>query len=71
MNGLNDRVIALEELLTHQQHLIQQLNDVVIELRGQLDGLASKQNEHEQRLKTLMESYSQIEDDPNEKPPHY
>ena len=69
--NVSDRVVALEELLSHQQHIIQQLNDVVVELRGQLDNLAARQQIHEQRLKTLMESYSNIEDDPHEKPPHY
>lgn len=68
---LEERVTRLEEIHTHQQHLIDQLNEVVVGLRLDLTRLEKRYDEQQSRLKTLMADHSVIEDDPNERPPHY
>ena len=35
--SLQDQVIQLEELVTHQEHLIQQLNEVLLQVRSDCD----------------------------------
>lgn len=65
------RVTRLEETVAHQQHLLDQLNDVVIGLRRELADLAKQSAEQQSRLKTLMSDHSMIEHDPDERPPHY
>lgn len=67
---LNDRIMRLEELVSHQQHLLEQLNEVTTSLQTQL---YRQQQEHKAELDRLR---SQITSDsqgnlPHEKPPHY
>ena len=67
------RVIQLEELFSHQQHHVQQLNDVIIQLRGELDSLQTKYTQQQSRLEAIQESQAaaEREDLADEKPPHY
>ena len=65
------RVTKLEELISHQQHLIEQLNEVVLGLRLEFSSMQRKFDEQQARLKTLTAQASFIEDDPDERPPHY
>ena len=67
---LEDRVLQLEELVSHQERLLEELNGVLIDIR----------NEHESLRKTVSVQVREIEAklegesnsfDPNEKPPHY
>ncbi len=67
---LRDRVRQLEELLSHQQHVIQQLNEVVLQLRDDHDRLTSKLGHRLDRLEVQIEDQASSYD-PNEKPPHY
>jgi uncharacterized coiled-coil protein SlyX len=64
------RVIQLEELVSHQEHLLQQLNNVVSELRSECDGLKDMFGERCDRLESLIDNKSEG-DLPDEKPPHY
>ena len=64
-----NRVAKLEELLMHQQHTIEQLNEIVIQLRGDLEKLQQKIDKQEL---TINEMETRFGDDlPHEKPPHY
>lgn len=66
---LSVRVMALEERLTYQQRLIEELNDVILEQGRRLD-LAlrelARQTAAVERLSAVAEG-----DLPHEKPPHY
>lgn len=64
--GLDRRVTALEELITHQEQTIDSLNEVVIELRGSLEEMQEKLTRLEASAKTGDDPA-----DPNERPPHY
>ncbi len=68
--SLEQRLVQLEELFTHQQHLVQQLNDVTIRLRTDLDELNTRMSAHEKQINWLNQN-SSIVDDHEEKPPHY
>ena len=68
--SLQDQVIQLEELVTHQEHLIQQLNEVLLQVRSDCDRMKTSFQEKIDRLESLAEH--QLSDyDPDEKPPHY
>tara|TARA_B100001123_G_C14515587_1_gene712149 strand:+ start:92 stop:313 length:222 start_codon:yes stop_codon:yes gene_type:complete len=68
--SLQDQVIQLEELVTHQEHLIQQLNEVLLQVRSDCDRMKISFQEKIDRLESLVEQ--QMSDyDPDEKPPHY
>ncbi len=63
---LEDRVTELEVRLTYQDRLIAELNDVILELRGELQRLAAKTRRVEEQLDAgLPESPA------NAPPPHY
>lgn len=64
-DDVEQRVIELEIKLTHQDRLLEELNEVVIEQRVHLDKL-------EKRADALEKALFSIQDDPgNEPPPHY
>ena len=66
-DDLPRQVIVLEERLAFQQHLLDQLNAVVLEQRGEIDRLARE-------LTSLRDSIADLsagENLPYEKPPHY
>ncbi len=68
----SSRQIQLEELLAHQQQLIDELNSVVTEQRLEMDTLQRKLAQLENRMTNLSESASTMGGDlPHEKPPHY
>lgn len=59
------RVIELEIKLTHQDRLLEELNEVVIEQRATIDKL-------QKRTDALERALFALQDDPaNERPPHY
>ena len=72
-DALLRRVIQLEELFSHHQHEVQQLNDVIIQVRGELEALQAKYAIQQSILETLQESQSVLgsEDLADQKPPHY
>ena len=67
---LRERVIQIEELLSHQEHVIQQLNEVVLKLRTDYESLSAKLQDRMGRLEGQVDNLSSPYD-PNEKPPHY
>ncbi|WP_425400955.1 SlyX family protein [Aeoliella sp.] len=67
-----DRQTRLEELLAHQQHLIDTLNTEAVEQRKEIDRLTASVTRLEKQLKLLAEFVERSgEDLPHEKPPHY
>lgn len=70
-SSLQDRVTQLEECFAHHERLVEQLNNVVIQLRGELERVESRFEEQKRHVKWLMDNTSIIEDQPDEKPPHY
>lgn len=64
------RFVALEERLTYQQHLIDQLNEVVLAQQLHLERLGRELNNYATAVARLAQSPSG-EDLPHEKPPHY
>ncbi len=73
VDALVNRVVQLEELFSHHQHHVQQLNEVIVQLRGELDSLQIKYANQQSRLESLQESQALAEtvDLADEKPPHY
>jgi uncharacterized coiled-coil protein SlyX len=69
---LLDRIVHLEEVFAHHDQLVQQLNQVVVELREEVDGLSRKCQEQLGRIECLVQNQAteprSLEDD---KPPHY
>ncbi|MEM8677875.1 MAG: SlyX family protein [Planctomycetota bacterium] len=61
-----ERIHKLEEELMHQQQLLQDLNQVVIELRDQVDTLQATCTQLAEKV-----AAPSIIDDREEKPPHY
>ena len=68
--SLQDRVLQLELLVSHQEHLLQQLNEVVVQLRADTDDLRIRIRDRLQRLESLIERQAATPD-PDERPPHY
>ncbi|MCA9148844.1 MAG: SlyX family protein [Planctomycetales bacterium] len=65
-----ERLRRLEEVATHQDHLLQQLNEVIVLLRKEHDDLKVRLVRQLERLETTIESNANPLD-PNERPPHY
>jgi len=68
-NKLEQRVINLEEKLAHEHFCVKQLNEVVVELRIQLELLEKTIKTQNEKIATLQQNSA--EDMPHEKPPHY
>lgn len=63
---LEARVVELEVKLTYQDRLIAELNEVVIELRAEVERLAARAGRFEQQLR------DGLPEDPHDAPPpHY
>ena len=68
--SLEQRLTQLEELFSHQQHLVQQLDQVTVQLRADLVALDKRVADQQTQLEWLTQNNSPI-DDREEKPPHY
>ena len=66
---IHQRLQYLEEQLAHEQHTVRQLNEIVIQLRGQTEQLAKQLSDQKDKMEVLEHRLS--EDLPHEKPPHY
>jgi SlyX protein len=64
-----ERIVDLEERLTYQQHLIDQLNEVVLTQSREIDRLGRELSGYVTAVERLAESVQG--DLPHEKPPHY
>ena len=73
IDALLQRVVQLEELFSHHQHHVQQLNEVIVRVRDELDALQIKYANQQSRLEALQESQTLAdrEDLADQKPPHY
>lgn len=68
--ALSERLMRLEELFSHHQHLLQQLNEELIKLRIDYDSHKSRFQDRIHDLESRIDE-SGPQPDPNEKPPHY
>lgn len=68
---MNEQLTRVEELLAHQQRLLEQLNGVVTEQRREIDLLLASQARLEHTVKRLAQFQEGAEGLPDEKPPHY
>jgi SlyX protein len=66
-SSVDERLVGIEERLAYQQHLLDQLNGVVLQQRGELDRLTRELAS----LRDLLADMSPGENLPYEKPPHY
>jgi uncharacterized coiled-coil protein SlyX len=73
IDTLQNRVVQLEELFSHHQHHVQQLNEVIVKVRDELDALKAKCAIQQSRLDSLSDSrsFAEDEDPADQKPPHY
>ena len=69
--AMNSDVVRVEELLTHQQHLLQELDGVVTDCRNDLDTNNPRIKALEETVRRLVELQEAAEDLPGERPPHY
>lgn len=65
---LDDRVTELELRFMAQQELVQQLNDALVAQQRELDTLRRAVQKLGRKLEAMP---GEVENDPNEKPPHY
>ena len=65
------RIVQLEELFSHHEHLVHQLNDAVVQLRKELAAVEAKCREQEGRIRSISEHQETARDPLEEKPPHY
>jgi len=66
------RLVRLEETLCHEQQRFETLNQVVIDLRAEVDGLQRRLLLLERHLGTLEQRLRGDEENlPYDKPPHY
>ncbi len=67
-----ERQTHLEEIVAHQQQLIDELNEVVTGQRLDMDRMQLRLHKLEAKIKLLGEYVERSGDDlPHEKPPHY
>lgn len=67
---LGDRVTQLEEIVSHQERLLNELNEIVVRLRAEHDELRRNTKLHVDRLEARLENSSH-DHDSIDKPPHY
>ena len=68
---LEARIIELEGLYMHQQKLVQDLNDVVVQLQRRLDQFEMHTARLSARTESLLASVETPRRLEDEKPPHY
>lgn len=71
IESLQRRIVQLEELFSHHEHLVHQLNQAVVQVRKELAVVEAKCKEQEGRIRSLRESQESERDPLDEKPPHY
>ena len=65
------RLTELEELLTHQQRTIQDLNDVAVQQNKRLTGLETRLEQMARQVASLVDSITDEDTPEEEPPPHY
>ncbi|MEZ6045416.1 MAG: SlyX family protein [Planctomycetaceae bacterium] len=66
---LSNRITELEMLFTHLQHDVQQLNEVVLQQRQQLERLQKVNEQLQQHIEEL--ENPEVRNPQEERPPHY
>ncbi|MEZ6090424.1 MAG: SlyX family protein [Pirellulaceae bacterium] len=66
----DDLIVQLQETVSFQQRAIDQLNEVITQIRLELDQANLRLEKHEARLKYLAETQT-VDEVPDERPPHY
>ncbi|QDV73010.1 SlyX family protein [Botrimarina mediterranea] len=61
----------LQEVISHQQQLVNDLNEAVTAARDEVDATARRQHGVELTVRRLVDLQTAAEDLPDEKPPHY
>ena len=69
-SSLADRVTKLEELLSHQEHQFQQLNESVLKLVADHDRVKAALQQRIDQLESQIDGRGEAFD-ADEKPPHY
>ena len=69
-DDLKTSMVRLEELYSHQQHYINQLNDALIAVRKEMEQLKRTVSQQKSQIDWLTENQDAI-GPANEKPPHY
>jgi len=67
---MQERIAELESQLAFQEHTIQELNDVIIELRNEIEGLRREMDRFKDRLEDIS-SATVMPQSQEEPPPHY
>jgi len=67
---MENRIIELETKISYQEHLIQELNDVVTRQQNQIDALEKRMNRMQEHLKSA-DSSNIARQDEESPPPHY
>lgn len=70
-DGLAAEVVRLEEVITHQQRVVQALDEAVTAVRDASDLTTRRSVSVEQTVKRLADYQQGAEDLPDERPPHY
>ena len=68
---LENRLQTLEEHLARQENLLLQLNDVVAQMRAELDRFETTYSEQQNKLRAMLEGSFGSGAMEIEKPPHY
>ena len=64
------RLTQLEELLSYQEHRLQQLDEVLLKLHNKFDEVEAKLKQRIDQVETRLDSRT-ADYDMDEKPPHY
>ncbi len=68
---LDARITKLEELLTHLQRTVDDLNEAVVQVQRRLDSLASETARLGRDMHLLSDTGEEIRSPAEERPPHY
>ena len=68
---LENRVRELEEISSHQEYLLRELNTSVFHLRAELDRLESLYRRQQERLESLSGGQGDDSAPAHDPPPHY
>ncbi|GEM_PF-1701933 len=69
--SLSRRVVLLEEMICHDERTIGQLNEVVVNLNGQLEQVNKRLHSIEARFQWVADNAGDLENLPHDRPPHY
>ena len=71
IDRLDARITKLEELLTHLQRTVEDLNGAILQVQKRLDALASEAARLGREVLSLSDTGEEIRSPAEERPPHY